>query len=62
LRPDPEPGRAEHDSGRSHTPAAALTDGYVAALLAGAIIFTAGALIALVTINALVRDPEAADH
>src|SRR5260370_41198132 len=36
----------------SHTVAAALTDGYVAGLLAGAIIFAAGALVAARTIAA----------
>jgi hypothetical protein len=35
-----------------HTMAAALTDGYVAGLLAGSVIFAAGALVAVFTINA----------
>jgi len=37
-----------------HTMAAALTDGYVAGLLAGAVIFAAGALVAVFTSNARV--------
>src|SRR5712691_5191987 len=45
-----------------HTTAVALTDGYVAGLLAGAIIFAAGALVALFTINARISAAEAADH
>ena len=44
-----------------HTAARALTDGYVAGLLAGAIIVTAGALVALVTINARFSAAEVAD-
>jgi hypothetical protein len=45
-----------------HTTAAALTDGYVAGLLAGAIIVAAGALVALLTINARLSAAEAAGH
>jgi EmrB/QacA subfamily drug resistance transporter len=45
-----------------HTMAAALTDGYVAGLLAGAVIFAAGALVAMFTINARVSPAEAAGH
>jgi hypothetical protein len=44
-----------------HTTARALTDGYVAGLLAGAIIVTVGALVALVTINARFSAAEVAD-
>jgi sorbitol-specific phosphotransferase system component IIBC len=44
-----------------HTAAVALTDGYVAGLLAGCIIFAVGALVALFTINARVS-AEAAGH
>ena len=43
-----------------HTPAVALTDGYIAGLLAGAIIFAAGALVAVLTINARISAAEAA--
>jgi hypothetical protein len=43
-----------------HSTATALTDGYVAGLLAGAIIVAAGALVALVTINARLSAAEAA--
>jgi EmrB/QacA subfamily drug resistance transporter len=42
-----------------HTMPTALTDGYTAGLLAGAIIFAAGAVVALVTINARVSAAEA---
>jgi len=45
-----------------HTVAAALTDGYVAGLLAGSVIFTAGALVAVFTINAPISAAEAAAH
>ena len=45
-----------------HTMAVALTDGYVAGLLAGCIIFAAGALVALITINARVSQAGAAGH
>ncbi|HEV8278852.1 MAG TPA: MFS transporter [Streptosporangiaceae bacterium] len=44
-----------------HTTAAALTDGYLAGLLAGSIIFAAGALVALFTINARIS-PAATGH
>lgn len=44
------------------TMAVALTDGYVAGLLAGAGIFAAGALVAGLAINARVSAPEAASH
>jgi hypothetical protein len=37
-----------------HTMAVALTDGYVAGLLAGSVIFAAGAVVAVLTINARV--------
>ena len=43
-----------------HSMAAALTDGYVAGLLAGCIIFAAGALVALITLNARVSPAGAA--
>jgi len=43
-----------------HPMATALTDGYVAGLLAGAIIFAAGAVVALVTISARLSAAEAA--
>jgi hypothetical protein len=43
-----------------HTVAAALTDGYVAGLLAGSIVFAAGALVAVFTINARISAAEAA--
>jgi len=43
-----------------HTIMTALTDGYVAGLLAGAIIFAAGAVVALVSINARLSGAEAA--
>jgi hypothetical protein len=45
-----------------HTMAAALTDGYVAGLLAGSVIFAVGALVAVFTVNARVSAPEAAGH
>jgi hypothetical protein len=49
---------------RTHLPGhaitTALTDGYVAGLLAGAIIFAAGAVVALVSINARLSGAEAA--
>ncbi len=45
-----------------HAMATALTDGYVAGLLAGAIIVAAGALVALFTINARLSAAEAAGH
>ena len=45
-----------------HTMAAALTDGYTAGLLAGAIIFAAGALAALITINARASNAEIVGH
>ena len=35
-----------------HPAAAALTDGYLAGLLAGAIVFAAGAIVALCTVTA----------
>jgi hypothetical protein len=40
--------------------AVALTDGYVAGLLTGCVIYTAGALIALATINARIGAAETA--
>jgi EmrB/QacA subfamily drug resistance transporter len=45
-----------------HTTAVALTDGYVAGLLAGSIIFAAGALVAVLTVSARVTASEAAGH
>lgn len=45
-----------------HTPATALTNGYIAGLLAAAIIFAAGSLVAMFTINARVRAAEATGH
>jgi EmrB/QacA subfamily drug resistance transporter len=51
---------------RSHLPgqsvATALTDGYVAGLLAGSVMFAAGALVAVLTINARISAAEAAGH
>jgi len=49
-----------HRSG--HTMARALTDGYVAGLLAGAVIVAVGALVALLTINARLSAAEAGGH
>jgi EmrB/QacA subfamily drug resistance transporter len=45
-----------------HTMAVALTDGYVAGLLAGCVIFALGALVAVFTVNARVSAAEAAGH
>jgi EmrB/QacA subfamily drug resistance transporter len=45
-----------------HTLAAALTHGYAAGLLAGAIIYAVAALVALLTINARLSADEAAGH
>jgi EmrB/QacA subfamily drug resistance transporter len=45
-----------------HAVAAALTDGYVAGLLAGALIFVAGAVVAICTVNARISAAEAAPH
>jgi len=42
--------------------AVALTDGYVAGLLAGSVIFAVGALVAMLTVNARVSAPVSADH
>jgi hypothetical protein len=42
--------------------AAALTDGYKAGLLVGAVIFAVGAVVALIAINARVTAAEAAGH
>jgi hypothetical protein len=44
----------------NHPAAAALTDGYLAGLLAGAILFAAGAVVALFTVNARITEAEAA--
>ncbi len=41
-----------------HTMAVALTDGYVAGLLAGSVIFAVGALVAVLAVNARVSAPE----
>ena len=43
-----------------HAVAAALTDGYVAGLLAGAVLFTVGAVVAICTVNARISPAEAA--
>jgi hypothetical protein len=43
-----------------HPVAAALTDGYVAGLLAGAVLFAAGAVVAICTVNARISPAEAA--
>ena len=43
-----------------HAAAAALTDGYVAGLLAGAVLFTVGAVVAICTVNARISPAEAA--
>ena len=43
-----------------HPVAAALTDGYVAGLLAGAVLFAAGAVVAICTVNARLSPAEAA--
>ena len=45
-----------------HAVAAALTDGYVAGLLAGTVLFAAGAVVAICTINARISAAEAAVH
>ena len=45
-----------------HAVTAALTDGYVAGLLAGAVIFAAGAVVAICTVNARISAAEAAPH
>ena len=45
-----------------HTHAAALTNGYIAGLLAGAIIYAAGAVVAALTINARLSTDELAGH
>ena len=45
-----------------HALAAALTDGYVAGLLAGAVIFVVGAVVAICTVNARISAAEAAPH
>ena len=45
-----------------HTMAVALTDGYIAGLLAGSVIFAAGALVAVLTVNVRVSAPEAVGH
>ena len=45
-----------------HPVAAALTDGYVAGLLAGAVLFAAGAIVAICTVNARISAAEAAAH
>jgi Major Facilitator Superfamily len=46
----------------NHPAVAALTDGYLAGLLAGAVLFAAGAVVALFTINARITASEAADR
>jgi MFS family permease len=46
----------------SHTMAAAMTDGYVAGLTAGAAIFALGAVVALVCINASISAEEISGH
>jgi hypothetical protein len=43
-----------------HALAVALTDGYVAGLLAGAVLFTVGAVVAICTVNARISPAEAA--
>jgi hypothetical protein len=43
-----------------HPVAAALTDGYVAGLLTGAVLFAAGAVVAICTVNARISPAEAA--
>ena len=43
-----------------HAVAVALTDGYVAGLLAGAVLFTVGAVVAICTVNAGISPAEAA--
>ncbi len=45
-----------------HTVSAALTDGYAAGLLAGSVIFAAGAVVAVLTVNARISAAEAAGH
>jgi hypothetical protein len=40
----------------------ALTDGYVAGLLAGALIFAAGAVVAICTVNARISAAEVTAH
>ena len=45
-----------------HAPAVALTNGYVAGQLAGAVIYAVGALVAAITINARLSPGELAAH
>jgi len=45
-----------------HAPAVALTNGYVAGLLAGAVIYAVGAIVAAITINARLSPGELAAH
>ena len=45
-----------------HAPAVALTNGYVAGLLAGAVIYAVGAIVAAITINARLSPAEPAGH
>jgi len=45
-----------------HTVAAALTDGYAVGLPAGSVIFAAGAVVAVITVNARISAAEAAAH
>jgi hypothetical protein len=45
-----------------HTPAAALTSGYAAGLLAGATIYAVGAIVAALTIDARLSPSELAGH
>ena len=45
-----------------HAPALALTNGYVAGLLAGAVIYAVGAIVAAITINARLSPAEPAGH
>jgi predicted MFS family arabinose efflux permease len=47
---------------RGHTAATALSDGYIAGLLAGAAIFVIGAVVALLTINVRVSAEELPGH
>jgi EmrB/QacA subfamily drug resistance transporter len=46
----------------NHPAAAALTDGYLAGLLAGAVLFAAGAVVALLTVNARITETTAGGH
>ncbi len=50
------------DQVRDHTPATALTNGYIAGLIAGAAIFALGAVVALASINVSISAEEISGH